>query len=69
MKPIGLLTPIQEFFRQNIIRLIIYSGSVFALIWSINEMVEMWGQANALAQHIDDTMMNFYIENRNRRIL
>ncbi|WP_162055035.1 hypothetical protein [Pontibacter pamirensis] len=64
MKPFDELTPRQQFYRKNIPRLIIYGSFMVVLVWSMSQMVEQQEQANASLQHIEDTMMDFYLETR-----
>jgi hypothetical protein len=50
MKPFDELTPRQKFFRQNIVRLIIYGGFVAVAYWSISEIIEIKEQKDKEAK-------------------
>ena len=64
MKPFDELTRRQQFYRKNIPRLIIYGNFALVLVWSMFQMVKKQEQANASLKHVEDTMMDFYLETR-----
>jgi ATP:corrinoid adenosyltransferase len=41
MKPFNELTARQKFYRQNIVRLIIYGSFAAVLYWSVSEILEI----------------------------
>jgi hypothetical protein len=47
MKPYDQLTPRQQFFRQNIVRVIIYSGFLLGLYWCVNKVIEIAQEKDA----------------------
>ena len=41
MKPYDQLIPLKKFFRQNIVRLVIYGGFALVLYWSVTRIIEI----------------------------
>ncbi|GHA67925.1 hypothetical protein [Pontibacter akesuensis] len=50
MKPFDELPPRQKFFRQNIVRVIIYGGFLLVLYWSVTEILEIKREKDVEAQ-------------------
>ncbi|RDV11868.1 hypothetical protein DXT99_23475 [Pontibacter diazotrophicus] len=64
MKPFDQLTPRQQFWRQNIVRFIIYGSFAVVLLWSMSAVIERQERANASAQNVEDTLIDFYRTHR-----
>lgn len=62
MKPFDELTPRQQFLRQNMALVLVYGTLTLGIIYGVIQVVKWQEEANASAQRIENTMMDYYRE-------